>query len=154
MFQATLKRHYQGNNGTIGKLFVQDKFICYMLERPKTFNGIENLSDNRNTPINESCCIPEGEYIVDWTFSPRFKTFMFLLEKTGKRTGIRIHRANIHEDLHGCLAPVTTVGRARFKGKMFENFGGRSGEALDKLYKLVPKDKSGKPEKWKLIIIS
>jgi hypothetical protein len=79
---------------------------------------------------------------------------MFLLEKTGKRTGIRIHRANIHEDLHGCLAPVTTVGRARFKGKMFENFGGRSGEALDKLYKLVPKDKSGKPEKWKLIIIS
>jgi hypothetical protein len=37
---------------------------------------------------------------------------------------------------------------------MFENFGGRSGEALDRLYKLVPKDKSGKPEKWKLIITS
>lgn len=57
-------------------------------------------------------CIPEGVYRVTWTFSPRFKRFMYLVGEVVARSGIRKHPANLMGDaalgyksqLNGCIA--------------------------------------------------
>lgn len=154
MIQATLIRSYKGQDGTIGKLLIDGKMICQTLERPLEYNKKQNLSDDKTTTINESCCVPESEYEVDWTWSPHFQKGLFLLLGTSSREGIRFHVANHIDQLLGCVAPCMSFKRATVKGKTYEFFGVNSKAALDLLYKQIPKDKNGKYEKWKLKITS
>lgn len=63
-------------------------------------------------------CIPEGTYRVAWTFSPRFKRFMYLVDGVVGRSGIRKHSANLMGDaalgyksqLNGCIALGERLG--------------------------------------------
>lgn len=63
-------------------------------------------------------CVPEGVYRVDWTFSPRFKRFMYLLIGVRDRSGVRKHSANFMGDaalgfksqLNGCIALGERIG--------------------------------------------
>lgn len=100
------KEYYYGT--TIGALYDTSKKnfppFCYTLERPLFFNGESNKRDDKATKtINESCCIPAGEYLLKWTYSPRYKRNMYLVVMQG-RDGIRVHSANHINDLLGCLA--------------------------------------------------
>jgi hypothetical protein len=62
--------------------------------------------------------LPPGSFRVAWTFSPRFKRWMYLLLDTGRRTGIRFHAANLMGDLamgyraqlNGCIALGEKLG--------------------------------------------
>lgn len=62
-------------------------------------------------------CIPDGEYTCRLTYSPRFKTKMYLVEGVQDRQGIRFHSANLAGDkskgfraqLNGCIA----IGKLR-----------------------------------------
>lgn len=50
-------------------------------------------------------CIPKGEYICRWTYSPVFKRRMYeVLGVPGGRLGIRMHSANFTRQLRGCIA--------------------------------------------------
>lgn len=49
-------------------------------------------------------CIPEGEYLCKWTYSGRFKRFMYEVLNVKDRAGIRMHSANYNRELHGCIA--------------------------------------------------
>lgn len=63
-------------------------------------------------------CIPEGRYRVLWTWSPRFRRFMYLIDGVVARSGIRKHPANLMGDaalgyksqLNGCIALGERLG--------------------------------------------
>ncbi len=81
--------------GTQGVLEWNGTIVCYTIELPW-------LGNQRRIS-----CIPEGEYILQKRFSPKFKWHFLLLEVPG-RALILIHPANDAKlELLGCIAPVT-----------------------------------------------
>lgn len=63
-------------------------------------------------------CIPAGIYPCAFTYSPRFRRLMYLVDGVENRSGIRIHSANFMGDaalgmkcqLNGCIAPGMRIG--------------------------------------------
>lgn len=101
-----LLRHWFTEKSTIGELFIDDKFECYILEDVARPLGVK---------IKGSTCIPENEYIIMINFSNRFQRLLPLIfnmsnlsvdDGHGKIwTGIRIHSGNDSQDTEGCLLP-------------------------------------------------
>ena len=140
--QILLKRYYtkDGEGATLGYFTIEDREklnfqpICYTIERPLFHKGISNKRDDKKTAtINESCCIPIGEYKVKKTFSPKFQENLFLVLNVDGRDGIRIHQANWMQQLHGCIAPVDWI--INDKTKIFT--GLNSAESLQELHKFI-----------------
>ena len=103
--------------GTQGVLEWNGTIVCYTIELPWLGNQ-KRIS-----------CIPEGEYILQKRFSPKFKWHLHLMNVPG-RVLILIHPANdANKELLGCIAPVskhTGIGK-----------GSNSRKALEKLKTLV-----------------
>lgn len=105
MNRVILQRLESTDQGTFGKIKTETAEF-YTLELPWRDNE-SNIS-----------CIPEGIYQCKMTMSYRFKKMMYLVDGTGKRTGIRIHSANLAgsiEDgykaqLNGCIAIGEKLG--------------------------------------------
>lgn len=79
-------------NSTIGEIQIDRKFFCYSLEDAV-----------RDTKIKGITAIPEGEYQVIMTHSPRFKMVMPLLCGVPNFEGVRIHAGNSSKDTEGCI---------------------------------------------------
>jgi len=94
-----LKRIHKTNNSTIGELFIDGKFECYVLE------DIE-----REVKVHSKTAIPKGTYEVVITMSNRFKINLPLLLKVPNFEGIRIHAGNTAKDTEGCLLLGQTRG--------------------------------------------
>lgn len=111
-----LKRTYFPE-GTQGVIEWNGTIVCYTIELPW-------LGNQRRIS-----CIPEGEYILQKRFSPKFKWHLHLKNVPG-RDLILIHPANdAKKELLGCIAPVTKhtgIGK-----------GSSSRKALEKLKTLV-----------------
>ncbi len=141
--QILLKRYYtkNGDGATLGYLTTKDREklndqpICYIIERPLFYKGNSNKRDDKKTTINESCCIPIGTYQVKKTFSPKFKTDLFLVLNVDDRDGIRIHTANWMEELQGCIAPVEYIINKNNKPSGLN--GLNSAESLQALNKFI-----------------
>lgn len=107
-----LKRTYFPE-GTQGVLEWNDTIVCHAIELPWLGNQ-KRIS-----------CIPEGEYILQKRFSPKFQWHLHLMNVPG-RDLILIHPANdAKKELLGCIAPVTKhtgIGK-----------GSNSRKALEKL---------------------
>jgi hypothetical protein len=103
--------------GTQGVLEWNGTIVCYTIELPW-------LGNQRRIS-----CVPEGEYILQKRFSPKFKWHLHLMNVLG-RDLILIHPANdAKKELLGCIAPVTNhtgIGK-----------GSKSRKALEKLKTLV-----------------
>ncbi|MFM9824679.1 DUF5675 family protein [Flavobacterium sp.] len=103
--------------GTQGVIEWNGTIVCYTIELPWLGNQ-KRIS-----------CIPEGQYILQKRFSPKFKWHLHLMNVLG-RDLILIHPANdAKKELLGCIAPVTTITGI---GK-----GSNSRKALEKLKTLV-----------------
>lgn len=138
---------FDGNGDTIGIMTYQNKLLCYTLERPLKYNDIENVRDNPKTAINESCCIPAGEYFADFTLSPRFKINLYCLLGTAPRQGVRIHAGNTIADIEGCiLLGNRIIKNVKHKGKTYNYFLESSKKTIDEFHKIC------QGEKIKLII--
>lgn len=90
---CTITRYY-GDKQTTGTLLAlnDDKvFNCKTLERA-------NLGNKPNVS-----CIPEGNYICLWTFSPKFMRYTYQVMNVPNRSGIRIHKGNYFWDVLGCI---------------------------------------------------
>ena len=105
--ELLLRRHIFTPKTTIGDLFVDGRFECYVLEdryrpppEPKVFG---------------ETAIPNGRYEVRITRSPRFSAmaghdvFLPLLVNVPGYEGVRIHPGNKAEDTEGCLLPGRVV---------------------------------------------
>lgn len=99
-----LKRKWFTSISTIGEFFIDDKFICFVLEdfvRPE------------GEKVFAKTAIPYGKYKVKTTFSNHFKKMMPLIYNQNDLTvrdskgcvygGVRIHGGNKAEDTEACL---------------------------------------------------
>lgn len=94
-----LKRIFQNDKYTIGKLYLNDTYLCDTLEPPKYVNHP---------------CIEKGTYRIGYQYSNKFgRNMPFLLNVNG-RVGIMIHPGNHPKDTQGCIL----VGRNLSKGSV------------------------------------
>lgn len=83
-----VERFYFGDDYTIGKLFVDDKYLCDTLE--------PSVSASSHSAVNI------GTYQVNLVWSPKFGRYMIRLE-VPCRSGILIHAGNTCDDTNGCV---------------------------------------------------
>lgn len=111
-----LQRKY-GTQGTNGTVSYQGEEICHTIELPDR-NNIPRIS-----------CIPIGQYKLEKRRYPKHGEQIGIPNVLG-REAILIHAANnALKELHGCIAPVTTLTG--------EGTGDYSAKALAKLKALV-----------------
>lgn len=111
-------------NGTRGKLYNGQDFICETIERPK---------DDKDFP-----CIPEGWYIAKRYNSPANKRIVWQLEDVPHRTNIQFHIANWPYELKGCIAP----GKEEATRATGEPGVSKSGIAFDEFMALTAEEES------------
>jgi hypothetical protein len=100
----TLKRDTYTNKSTIGKLYVNDLFICDTLEDVcRDLNKDGDLSDQGETKIYGETAIPSGIYKMIINMSPRFKKLLPRLEGVAGYSGVLIHSGNFAKDTNGCI---------------------------------------------------
>lgn len=95
-----LKREHFGDTFTVGKLYHDDKFLCYTLEdkvREEAGMPVETWKQFGNTAI------PRGSYKVTVTFSNRFQVNLPQLLDVPGFSGVRIHTGNSSKDTEGCI---------------------------------------------------
>jgi hypothetical protein len=87
-------------------------YLCDTLEPPciemKVDRTVEEVLADRNLlKAIKPCAIPEGEYRVSMTYSPRYKTQLPLITGDSRFNslwqGIRIHAGNTAKDTQGCI---------------------------------------------------
>lgn len=114
-----LYRKFLGNKYTIGKLFINDEYIC---------DTLEDVVRPENTKVYGETAIPYGVYEIVLTMSPRFKKVLPLLLDVPHFEGVRIHTGNTEKDTEGCIL----VGYNKVKGKVIN-----SKIAFDKVMKYL-----------------
>jgi hypothetical protein len=109
--------------GTQGALEWNGTLVCYTIELTWLHNQ-QRVS-----------CIPEGEYVLQKRFSPKFKWHLHLKNVPG-RDLILIHPANdAATELLGCIAPVkkhTGIGQGSSSRKAFGKLKALVYAALDR----------------------
>lgn len=116
-----LKRIALRDTYTIGKLYIDGQYICDTIE-----DKVRDLSKEKK--VYGETAIPYGTYKVLWTYSPRFKKYMPLLENVPYFEGIRIHSGNTAKDSLGCII----VGENKQKGMVIN-----SRATVNKLYPII-----------------
>lgn len=122
----TVQRDTYTSASTIGKLYVNNKFICDTLEdvcRDLNFDG--DLDDAGEAKIFGETAIPAGKYKMIINISPRFKKLLPRLIGIKDFDGVLIHSGNVPANTHGCIL-VGTRGKDCL-------LGGTSVNALNKL---------------------
>ena len=114
-----LYRKFLGNKYTIGKLFINDEYIC---------DTLEDVVRSENVKVYGETAIPYGIYKIVLTMSPRFKKILPLLLNVPHFEGVRIHTGNTEKDTEGCIL----VGYNKVKGKVIN-----SKIAFDKVMKYL-----------------
>lgn len=104
-----LKRTDLTEQTTIGELFVDGAFECFVLE--------DRYRPPPEQKVPGKTAIPNGRYEVVVNMSPRFKRELPLLMAVPGFTGVRIHTGNDAGDTEGCLLP----GRVKQKDRVLES---------------------------------
>lgn len=136
-----LKRIFRGPKYTIGKLYVDNQYICDTLE--DTDRGLKQtdpLSSIQKKKVYGQTAIPTGTYGITLNvISPKFKDRSWAKFCNGKLPrllnvpgydGVLIHVGNKPEDTLGCIL----VGYNKIKGQLIN-----STEAFKKLYSILGK---------------
>ena len=125
--ELLLKRHTFKPTYTIGKLFVNSKYFCDVIEDTvRDLNMDGDLDDSGEGKIYGKTAIPYGRYEVKLTMSNRFNKVLPILIGVKGFEGIRIHSGNTEQDSLGCLI----VGENKEVGKVLN-----SRVTMDKLMK-------------------
>lgn len=107
--ELKLLRHPSKGNATIGELYVDGIFECYILE--------DIVRDGPK--VYGKTAIPAGRYPIRISRSNRYSRragkdiFLPEIINVPGFTGIRIHPGNYPKDTDGCLLPGTSVARDR-----------------------------------------
>jgi len=127
--EIRISRKWRKPKYTIGKLYVDGVAFCDTLE--DTDRGLSQdmpIADIKAKKVRGETAIPTGTYNMAWTYSPRFKKMMPLIDDVPGFTGIRIHAGNTPEDSSGCIL----CGENKQVGKVLN-----SRTMINKLYPLI-----------------
>ena len=112
--RLTLKRIANKKDYCIGKLYINGKYFCDVLE--DVDRGLDDSMTEEDILKQKKygeTAIPTGIYTVLLTYSPKYKKVMPLINNVKGYSGIRIHSGNSSKDTLGCLlvGKNTVVGR-------------------------------------------
>jgi hypothetical protein len=107
--ELLLKRRWLTERSTVGELFIDGRFECFVLE--------DRYRPPPEPKVYAQTAIPCGTYEVVITQSPRFKRLLPLVVGVPGFSGIRIHPGNVPADTEGCLLP----GRVRAEDRVLES---------------------------------
>lgn len=136
-----LKRIFRGPKYTIGKLYVDNQYVCDTLEdTDRGLKQTDSLSSIQKKKVYGQTAIPTGTYSITLNvISPKFKDRSWAKFCNGKLPrllnvpgydGVLIHVGNKPEDTLGCIL----VGYNKIKGQLIN-----STEAFKKLYSVLGK---------------
>ena len=99
-----LKRTIKADEYTVGELYINDQYICDTLEdTDRELTDDMSTEKIKNIKIKGQTAIPIGSYIIEITYSPKFKKDLPLLHNVKGFEGIRIHSGNTNKDTEGCI---------------------------------------------------
>lgn len=111
-------RFFKGKDYTIGRMLIDDKYICDVLEdKDRGLCNTMSEEEIKKKKIYGETAIPTGKYKVVLDYSPKFKKILPHILNVKGFEGIRIHSGNDKEDTFGCLL----VGYNRQKGKVLNS---------------------------------
>ena len=114
---------------TIGKLYVDDTYFCDVLEdKDRGLDSLMTESEILEKKVKGQTAIPTGHYVINITYSPKYKRMMPLLLDVKGFSGIRIHSGNTAKDTEGCLI----VGKNKKVGMVLE-----SRDTYQRLFKMM-----------------
>ena len=114
---------------TIGKLYVDDTYFCDVLEdKDRGLDSSMTESEILEKKVKGQTAIPTGHYVINITYSPKYKRMMPLLLDVKGFSGIRIHSGNTSKDTEGCLI----VGKNKKVGMVLE-----SRDTYQRLFKMM-----------------
>ena len=89
---------------TISRFFVNGERWCECLE--DTNRGLKSTMSTEEIKAKKvygKTAIPSGKYRVTYTYSPKFKKYLPLVNDVPCFSGIRFHAGNTNKDTEGCL---------------------------------------------------
>ena len=114
---------------TIGKLYVDGKYFSDVLEDvDRGLKSSMTESEILKKKVKGETAIPTGHYVINITYSPKYKRMMPLLLDVKGFSGIRIHSGNSSKDTEGCLL----VGKNKKVGMVLE-----SRDTYQRLFKMM-----------------
>ena len=114
---------------TIGKLYVDGKYFCDVLEdKDRGLDSSMTESEILEKKVKGQTAIPTGHYVINITYSPKYKRMMPILLDVKGFSGIRIHSGNTAKDTEGCLL----VGKNKKVGMVLE-----SRDTYQRLFKMM-----------------
>jgi hypothetical protein len=106
--ELLLDRDVRTKNSTIGQLYVDGKFECYIIEDyDRGLKSTMELSVVQSIKVKAETAIPTGRYEVIITFSNRFQRNLPELLNVKGFEKIRMHSGNSKSDTEGCLLTGT-----------------------------------------------
>lgn len=111
-----LRRLYRKPTYTIGKLYIDDVYLCDTAEDvDRGLYSYMNIGEISKIKVKDETAIPYGKYKVRLSMSPRFKKILPEIINVPGFTGVRIHSGNDPKtDSSGCILP----GYNTIKGKV------------------------------------
>lgn len=109
-----IKRIAKKPTYTIGKLYIDGKYQCDVLEdKDRGLTDNMSLDEIKAIKVKGETAIPTGTYNMDITYSPRFKKQLPLVMNVKGFNGIRWHSGNSPKDTEGCelLGENKVVGK-------------------------------------------
>ena len=119
---------------TIGKLYVDGKYVCDTIEdKDRGLDNSMTANEILKRKVKGQTAIPTGHYNIDITYSPKYKRMMPLLLDVKGFSGIRIHSGNTAKDTEGCLI----VGKNKQVGMVLE-----SRDTYQRLFEMMQGEKN------------
>lgn len=113
-----LKRIAKKPKYTIGKMYIDGKYICDTIE--DTDRGLTDkmsVEEVKSKKVYGETAIPSGTYTVRLTYSNKYKKVMPQIMNVKGFEGIRIHSGNTEKDSLGCII----VGQNKEVGKVLNS---------------------------------
>lgn len=116
-----LVRNKKLPNKTVGELYIDGEFFCNTIEdRDRGLTDRMSIDTIKKIKVYAETAIPTGVYKVSYTYSPKFKKKMPLIEGVKGFSGIRIHRGIKPEHSAGCVL-IADEEKLKILYKMIED---------------------------------
>lgn len=116
--EIVLKRIAKKDSYTIGKLYIDGKYVCDTCEdKDRGLTDSMTVEEIKSKKVYGQTAIPTGTYTVSYTMSNRFKKMMPLINDVKGFEGIRIHSGNTAADSLGCII----LGENKAVGKVLNS---------------------------------